>query len=105
MDESEKQELREVLVAWYGLQANNWDMTDELLNLVMEMMREMRSCTAAMVLVPEPITFGSALTQLAKSAIKRFVKQLKDDTHIYKACGTRVLLNYKSRIAMAGLGI
>jgi hypothetical protein len=53
MEENEKQELREVLIAWYGLQANNWEMTDELLNLVMEMMREMKSCTAAMILVPE----------------------------------------------------
>jgi hypothetical protein len=93
MDESEKQELREVLIAWYGLQANNWEMTDELLSLVMEMMREMKSCTAAMVWVSEPITFGSALTQLAKSTIKRFVKQLKDDAQIFKACGARVLLN------------
>ncbi|MDB5984600.1 MAG: hypothetical protein JWQ69_5615 [Pseudomonas sp.] len=105
MDDREKQEMREALTAWYGPQANNWEMTDELLNLVMEMMREMKSCTAAMIWVPEPITFGNALTQLAKSAIKRFVKQLKDDAQIFKACGAKVLVNYKSRIAMAGLGI
>jgi hypothetical protein len=105
MDETEKQELQDALVAWYGPQANNWEMTDELLSVVMEMMREMRSCTAAMVLVPEPVTFGNALSQLAKSAIKRFVRQLKNDAQIYKTCGSRVLLNYKSRVAMAGMGI
>ncbi|WP_426118164.1 hypothetical protein [Pseudomonas sp. DSP3-2-2] len=105
MDEKDKRELKEVLVAWYGPQAENWEMTTELLNLVMEMMREMRSCTAAMILVPEPVTFGNALSQLAKSAITRFIKRLNDDSKIFKACGGRVLLNYKSRVAMAGMGI
>lgn len=105
MDENGKRELKQILVTWYGPQAENWEMNTELLNLVMEMMREMRSCTAAMIWVPEPITFGNVLSQMAKSAIKRFLTRLKDDSQVFKTCGARVLLNYKSRIAIAGLGL
>ncbi|WP_426142461.1 hypothetical protein [Pseudomonas sp. DWP3-1-2] len=105
MDDKDKRELKKVLVTWYGPQAENWEMTPALLNLVIEMMREMRSCTAAMILVPEPVTFGKALSQLAKSAITRFITRLHDDSEIFKTCGGRVLLNYKSRVAMAGMGI
>jgi hypothetical protein len=105
MDESIKQELREVLVVWYGPQANNWEMNDEVLNLVIRMMKEMNSCTAAMIWVPEPINFGNALTQLMTSAIKRFVKHLRNVALVFKSCGSRVLLNFKSPIALAGMGL
>lgn len=105
MDSNEQQELREVLIKWYGPQAQHWTMTDEVLNVVIEMIKEMRSCTAVMVFVPEPVTFGNALTQLAKSAITRFIKQLVSDPQVYKVCGGRVLLNFKTKVAMAGMGI
>lgn len=80
-------------------------MTEELLLLVMEMIKEAKSCTGAMSWVPEPISFGSALSQLATSTVKRFLMRLKDEAKVFKACSGQVLLNYKSRIAMAGMRI
>ncbi|WP_426142082.1 hypothetical protein [Pseudomonas sp. DWP3-1-2] len=71
MDCRDKEVLREVLVNWYGPQANTWDMNDAVLRVVLKMVGEMQSCTAAMHLVPTPMTFGNPYSQLAQGYLKK----------------------------------
>lgn len=105
LERDDQEALREALVAWYGPQAQQWSVNDAVFNIVLKMAAEMRSCTHVMNYVPNPVNFGNPLKQIAKDALKKFVRELKDNAQIYKACGGRVLINFRSDIELASYGI
>ncbi|AMO78254.1 MULTISPECIES: hypothetical protein [Pseudomonas] len=104
IDPADEQALKEVLVTWYGPQAQYWNINQAVLELVIEMVREMDNCSAAMDYIPQPINFGNPLSQLAKSQLKRFIARLKDNDRTYLICARHTLLHFKSPLAIAAMG-
>lgn len=84
MDEQDKAAIRETLAIWYGPISEQWDINERY--------------------VPPPINFGSPLSQLATSAVKTYIQVLRSNAEVYKACASRVLVLYKSPIAIAAMG-
>ena len=62
MDYSDKKVLQEVLIKWYGPQANSWDMNCEVLRVVVKMVGKMQSCTTSMHFLPMPIAHGNPVS-------------------------------------------
>jgi hypothetical protein len=104
LDGEDREILKDVLVAWYGPQASQWQINDGVAELVLKLVAEMQSCTSVMAYVPLPVNFGNALAQLGKDALKKLLRQLKNNTGVYKSCGGRVIINFKSEISLAGMG-
>lgn len=105
MDREDEDALREILMAWYGPQAQNWPMSESMLSLVMEMIDEMHTCTGVMHFVPQPVGPANALSSLAKSYIKTALKMVKNDLQVYRTCAVSTTLNYKTKVHMASLGL
>jgi hypothetical protein len=105
MDYYDKKALNEVLVKWYGSQAANWQMNDSVVKVVIKMLVEMRSCTAALHFIPMPTTFGNQLGQLTKGYLKKVIGVLKDDERVYNICSHHTIRQYRSEIQMASMGL
>lgn len=105
MEREDEDALREVLMAWYGPQAQQWPMSESMLKLVIEMIDEMHRCTGIMHFVPQPIGPANALSALAKSYIKKALKMVKDDSQVYLVCARATILKYKKDIYLASLGL
>jgi hypothetical protein len=105
MDHRDKEILREVLVKWYGPQANAWTMNDGVLRVVLKMVGEIQSCTAAMHLVPTPMTFGNQYSQLAQGYLKKILGILRDNSEVYLSCARATILGYKTEVALAAMGL
>lgn len=105
MDREDEDALREVLVSWYGPQAQGWLMNESMLNVVLKIIDEMRVCTDAMHFVPHPIGPGSALSQLAKSYIKKILAVARDNSKVYLTCSRATILRYKTEVHLASLGM
>lgn len=105
LDYADKAGLREVLVKWYGQQAEGWDINEAVVKVVIEMLDEMHSCTAAMRLVPTPTTFGGQLGQIAKGYVKNMISALRKHSDVYMSCSKATVLKYKSALILASLGL
>ncbi|MFJ3485873.1 hypothetical protein ACIPL1_21135 [Pseudomonas sp. NPDC090202] len=105
LDYSDVQAVREVLVKWYGQQANAWDINEAVIRLIIKMLEEMHNCTAAMRLVPTPTTFGGQMGQLAKGYIKNMIGALRKHSDVYKTCSKAVIYKYKTFLAEAAAGV
>lgn len=105
MDHKDKQVFRDVLVKWYGPQASSWQMNDAVLRVVLKMVGEIQSCTAAMHLVPMSMTFGNKYTQLAKGYLTKMLGILRDNSEVYLSCARATILGYKTEVTMAAMGL
>ncbi|WP_349970508.1 hypothetical protein [Pseudomonas caspiana] len=105
MDHKDKEILREVLVKWYGPQANGWEMNSAVLRVVLKMVGEIQSCTSVMHLVPTPMTFGNQYTQLAKGYLTKILGVLRDNSQVYLSCARATILGYKTEVAIAAMGL
>jgi len=94
-----------VLVKWYGPQANAWNMNDAVLCVVLKMLKEIDRCTAIMNFVPQPLAYGSSVSQLGKDYIKKVLGVLRDNSQVYLSCARATILGYKSEVAMAAMGL
>jgi len=98
LDFEDEENLREVLTSWYGPTAQNWNINDKLINTIIGMVKDMLDCSHTMSYVPQPISFGNPLSQLARIELKGFINRLRDDSRIYVICKKTVL--YKNRTTL-----
>ena len=105
LDREDEDALREILMTWYGPQAQHWPMSESMLSIVMEMIDEMHKCTGVMHFVPHPIGPAGGLAALAKSYIKKALKLIKDNSQVYLTCALATILRYKTKIHLASEGL
>lgn len=100
MDMMTEEDLRKILVKWYGEQAKHWQLNENLMLKVAEVIEKSGECSAVFQYVPKPTgVFGAASS--AKSAAVAYAKQLisavaKDDHSIF--CIRRKALEMRSDV-------
>lgn len=105
MDHQDEEALREILITWYGPQAQHWPMSESMLKVVIKMIDEMHICTNAMHFVPHPVGPGNALSQLAKFYVKKLLAVARDNSKVYLTCAKATILRYKTEVNMAAQGL
>ena len=105
MDHQDEEALREILISWYGPQAEHWPMSESMLKVVIAMLDEMHNCTATMHFVPHPVGPGNAVSQLAKSYLKKLLSVARSNSKVYLVCARATILGYKTQVHMAAEGL
>jgi hypothetical protein len=105
MDFQDEDALRDILISWYGPQAQHWPMSESMLNVVIKIIDEIHNCTATMHFVPHPVGPGNAISQLTKSYVKKLLAVARDNSKVYLSCARSTILRYKTDVHMAAEGL
>lgn len=99
--------MHKILSNWYGQEAKLWNISEDLVLLVYQMIVDSKSCTTTFNYVPRPsgpIGAARSLTSVAISEIKSVIKNLADDEHAI-ACLKTIAWKKRSQVTMAKDGI
>ncbi len=96
--DSEARNVRTILIAFYGRQADAWPINSEVVRLVGEMLTRNRRCAEAMDLVPRPGIVDRAYLRRQLAGIARRI--LAGDKS-YLICERYIALSMKSQIYWA----
>ena len=100
--EEEKQELREILVLFFGQQALDWGITKRSYELFGELISKTRQCDAAMRWVPRPFYVGNVLNWARKQVRQAIVRHFKKESNRhYLLCMRGSALGMKTAFFMA----
>ncbi len=96
--ESEARDVRTILIAFYGREAESWPINSEVARLLGEMLTKNRRCAEAMDLVPRPGIVDRAYLRRQLAGIARRI--LSGDKS-YLICERFLALSMKSQIRWA----
>ncbi len=96
--ESESRDVRTILIAFYGRQADAWPINSEVIRLVGEMLTKNRRCAEAIGLVPRP---GIVDHAYLRRQLARIARGILAGDKSYLICERYVALSMKSQIHWA----
>lgn len=107
IDHETEQNIRKLMVAWYGPQAQGWGITDKTVIAVGKVLEASGQCSAVFKYVPQganPFTAGAGITGSAIGYIKDAIKRASSDTQIYyNSCVVMEANRYKEEVYMSGM--
>jgi hypothetical protein len=101
-----KSDLKEFLVSVFGVQAQSWNMNEEVFNLTHEFVRKTGKCSSAIDTVPNPMGPGqSAYSYLSSLARGYFLKYINQNKEQYVICTTSIARDMVRRFQLASMGL
>lgn len=92
--------VKGILVMLYGDMANDWNINDKVVLLVLKMIKESKSCSSTMDYVPLPIgPQVNVLKKVLTNEVKQILKGLSDD-RAKVACLNSLKAKYRSDFEM-----
>ncbi|UYZ85184.1 hypothetical protein MTZ49_06425 [Entomomonas sp. E2T0] len=92
LDHETEQDIKKILVAWYGPKAANWPINDEVLKAVAEVLEASGECSTLFRYVPKspnPVSAMKSVTGSALVYVKDIVKRAASDKQLYYATCVR----------------
>ncbi len=101
---SEQQDLRKVVEAFFGkTDTANWEMNEELLNVITKMINESKSCSEAMDFVPRPGVYLNP--RAVQKELARMAKRVLTRDSSYWICNVFVAYQWKREAQLAAYGL
>ncbi|KFJ43116.1 hypothetical protein IBE48_09680 [Francisella philomiragia] len=107
LSEEEKNDVRDVFSKLGYTNTEQWQINEDLVNILGEMISESKVCTSRAKLAPIDIltSFKPGYMALAKSFLKVYMRANSDDKKVYAACLNTIKNNFRIRIGNAANGL
>lgn len=103
--EQEAKDFRGFLSTIYGLQANNWDINLEVLELFGELIQSSDSCSRYMDMIPRPFVAGNVINWANRQARGTVIRHLKNGGKHYLICLRAAGVRMKPQFYLASQGL
>ncbi|MEX2476223.1 hypothetical protein [Marinobacter sp.] len=106
MDSNQRQHISTVINYFWGVDTTAPEHVNQgMAAIALEALEEAQSCTAAMDLVPRPVSGKPGASYVVKQVAKIGQRIAAGDTQVYESCRQRVAINYRTQMEMAKQGL
>lgn len=107
LSEEEKNDIRNIFKNLGYANADEWQVNEELVNILGEMINQSKVCTARAKLAPIDILTSAkpGYFALAKAFLKVYMRTNSDNKKVYAACLNTIKNNFRVKIANAANGL
>ena len=106
MESDEREHISVVINYFWGEGTTSPESVNQgMAAIAYEALEEAQSCSAAMDLVPRPISGRPGIKHVIKQVAKIGKRIASGDTQIYETCRQRVAVNFRNKMEMAKQGL
>jgi hypothetical protein len=106
LTETETRELKEVLINIFGVRARQWEVNEDSVRILSEMLEKGRKCSSAIDKLPRVPGWMPGAAYIPTQIIGYLYREVKHSTNsIYQMCMTVQLSAYANAFEMASLGL
>jgi hypothetical protein len=106
LSDTEKQELKGILINIFGERARQWEVNEDSVKILSEMLAKGRKCSGAIDKLPKVPGWMPGAAYIPKQIISYLFQEVKHNPHsIYQMCQAVQLSPYANAFEMASLGL
>ena len=107
LSSSEQDDLKKILIAFFGETATSWNMNEKVLELTIEMLQRNEQCSKWMDVVPRPGVYvnANAVRHMIAAIASRVIQRQASGDLTYKLCQQFLSYHWETVLRAASMGL